>query len=320
MVFKLNELFTAIVLFWVSLHLFSGCVTTTESLLQETKVIGMPVREPVRITENRKAGDVNLRANLSFNNKNSIDTQSDKHTMVNEQGFFQVDEVPGENYYYEQPNVNIYEFEGNNISWKLPDLQTRIEVDAAVSDHFALTGGINFAETDGETLFSQTIGLAFFGEKNNWGYRFDANLSFYDMTVSADYVVIEETDFPKKVIFLSEKRTDSYKDLAFGFTMNSNRRDWLINLFFNYTLGWQTLYNFESKAVKDIQPTFPFLIPAEIHEDFKFFEAYHSFTGGIYKNTFDIGRIIVGARFTKFTDTKSRFTLPDFFIQYELTL
>ncbi len=214
--------------------------------------------------------------------------------------------------------MNKFDFEGNNVKWSIPDLQTRFEIDFAASRSFALTAGINYSKIQNQTFWGESVGIAFIGEKNNWGYRFDANVSFYEMEVSANYAVIEETDFPRKVIFLSEKRTDSYKDLSFGYTMNSNRRDWLINVFFNYTLGWQTLYNFDSDAVKDIQPTLPFLLPAEIHENFKFFEAYHSFTAGIYKNTFDIGRIVLGARYINYTDSKASLEIPDFFIQYDL--
>jgi len=99
---------------------FTGCVTPTESLLQQIDVNGVPIRHPIRITENREPGNVNIRANLSFNNKNNLTTQSDKHTKVNEQGVFQVDEVAGEDYFLEQNNVNRFNFDGNNVSWNIP--------------------------------------------------------------------------------------------------------------------------------------------------------------------------------------------------------
>jgi len=200
------------------------------------------------------------------------------------------------------------------------DIQTRFELDIAASNNFAITVGVNYSEVNHQSYWGETIGIAFFGEKKSWGYRFDVNLSFYEMQLSADYAVIEETSFPKKVIFLSDERTDDFKDLSFGYTMNTNRRDWLINVFFNYTLGWQTLYDFESEAIKNISLTFPFFIPGEIHDKFEFFETYHSFSAGFYKNIFDVGRIVFGARYTNYTDSKSRLEVPDFFLQYEFTL
>ncbi len=94
----ISKKFSSLILLILSLSLLvTSCVTTTESILQETEVKGAPVRHPIRITENREAGNFILRGNISFNNNNLLETQSSKTLMVNEQGVFQVDEVPGSN-------------------------------------------------------------------------------------------------------------------------------------------------------------------------------------------------------------------------------
>lgn len=309
-----------LILFCAVVLMLPGCVTQTESLLQRVDVDGVPIRHPIKITENREAGNVNIRGNLSFNNKNELATKSDKHTRVNEYGIFEVIEVVGEDYFLEQGGVNIFDFKGENINWRIPDIQTRIEFDLAASNNFAVSAGLSYSKIKEKVFWGESIGLAFWGEKKNWGYRFDVNLHFYKMGLSAEYAVIEITDFPRRVIFITEDRIDDYKDLSFGYTMNTNRRDWLINIFFNYTLGWQTLYDFRSDNIRNVSLTFPFLTPREIQDRFEFFEAYHSFSAGFYKNIFNMGRIVFGARYTNYTDSKGSLETPDFFIQYELIL
>ena len=316
--FRLHNI--AIIFLFVISSIFIGCTPQTESLLQEVDIDGVPIRHPIRITENREAGNVNIRANLSFNNKNELTTQGEKHTNVNEQGVFKIDEVPGEKYFLEQEGVNVFDYQGDNIHWNIPDVQTRIEFDIATSNNFAVSAGLSYSKIKEKVFWGESIGFAFWGEKKNWGYRFDANLHFYKMDISAEYAVVELTDFPRRVIFITEDRTDDYKDLSFSYTMNTNRRDWLINVFLNYTLGWQTLYDFRSDAIKNVAVTFPFLTPREIHDRFEFFEAYHSFSAGLYKNIFDMGRIVFGARFTNYTDSKGHLSTPDFFIQYDIVL
>jgi hypothetical protein len=315
-----DKFLIAIIVLFTASQMFLGCVTQTESLLQEVYVDGIPIRHPIKITENREAGNVNIRANLSFNNNNKLNTQGEKHTRVNEHGVFQIEEVPGEKYFLEQEGVNIFDFEGENVHWNIPDVQTRVEFDIAASRNFAVSVGLNYSKINEKVFWGESIGFAFWGEKKNWGYRFDVNLHFYKMGLSAEYAVIEATDFPRRVIFIFEDRTDDFKDLSFGYTMNTNRRDWLINVFFNYTLGWQTLYDFRSDAIRNVSLTFPFLNPSEIYDRFEFFEAYHSFSAGLYKNIFDMGRIVFGARYTNYTDTKDQLFTPDYFIQYEIVL
>ena len=129
------------------------------------------------------------------------------------------------------------------------------------------------------------------------------------MRLDAKYIETEEYFIPGKnyreVYFYSLKEKNEYINLSLSLTFNTRKNEWLINYFFNYTWGWQTLYDLESS----------------LHvKEFNYDEAYHSIALGIYKNIFDTGRLIGGIRFTKYTDDKGRLFIPDAFIQYDIKL
>ncbi len=63
-------------------------------------------------------------------------------------------------------NVNIYDFEGENLTWDLPKLHGLLNIDLALSNHFAVTGGVSYSKYNSENFWGNNFGVAFFDYSN----------------------------------------------------------------------------------------------------------------------------------------------------------
>ncbi len=296
----------------ITFLIFSGC-TSTVSNLQEVNVTAMPNRTAVKITENRKPQSFEIRANASFNNSKLYETKGEGHTDVNENGIFEVDPVQNENYFLERAGVNNFEFDDYNVKWSIPRWQGNLELDFKVNDNLVLNGGIHYSELNGKSYWGENLGIAFLDESEKYGYRFDLFGRYNQVSLDA-LAVVSEREFSngtRKVYFSQKQFDEDYFNLGMMFTLNTKNRDWFINYFFSYSLAWQTLYNLN---IDD------FNIASSESSTFDYMESYHTITAGVYKTLFEGGRLVLGARLMKYSDSKNNFTMPDFFIQYDFIL
>lgn len=293
---------------------YTGC-TVTQPKLQNVDFYGEAHKNTIKITKDEDAGDFTFRGMAAFNGKDKLSSQVNGHSKVNSKGVFEVEPVKGETYYIERSGVNTYAFEGENLHWTLPELQSMIELEYNLSSSSAIYGGVTYTKAGGRDLYGYNGGIGFFKEQNTWAIRFDLAGKYHETYVNIDYVQIEDIDLSnnesRKVYFFNADEIDHFFNMNMAFTLNTRRSDWPINVFFNYTLGAQHFYTME--LVPDISLTYM--------EDFKFSCSYNSFSAGIYREMKDdLGRLIIGARYTNYTDPDNDFINPDYFIQLDFNL
>lgn len=290
-----------------------SCSTNVVNL-QEIELIGAIVKNPIKIVEDKKRGDIDFNFNLSINNKEKFTDEAKGHTTVNENNIYEIESVPGKEYYLEYAGKNTYKYKGDNLIWKIPKFNTSVDVDIAISKNFAFTFGTKISGYSDENLFGHNFGFAYFNKKDNWAYRFDTFLRyqefFYDMTyVKAEDITLSGNK-SRKVYLYNKSNKDSYYNMGFLLSLNSTYKDWPINIFVNYAFGWQTFYeisvrNFFNRSRED---------------EFEHEEYYHSFSLGIYQNTFDFGRILIGYTLTNYEHSNKNFFIPSAFVQYDISL
>ncbi len=296
---------------------FLGC-TSNEAYLQSMNVETNPIRHSIRITENREKNDVIIRPYFSLDNNKMLKTNNDQHTKVDASGVYVVEENIGQNYMTENGGINTFDFNGENLFWRIPNWQGGIDIDFAASNSFALTGGFNLSNINERYLMDENIGIAFFKESESWAWRFDANLKYTEAANHYQFALVESkfisSGESRKVYLINEENKNDFWNFAFLYTVNSRRRDWPLNYFFNFGIGWQTFYdlNIDTKSW--------YLSGTYSKNDLSYNLNYLTFTAGLYKNVSENGRFVLGIRFTKYNDRDGRLFIPDMIFQYDIIL
>ncbi len=294
------------------IYTITGC-TTTKTSLQNIEVDGSMVNLPIRITENKSAGSLEFHFNYLKNNTKTLTTNVEGHSFVNSHGVFEVEPVPNENYYIERTGVNNYLYTGDNLRWNTPEYSVSGDMDIAISNSFVLTGGFNYNRINKKDYWGQNIAIGLYKERETWAMRFDFGLTFQEVYYQANYVEVEDIDLSshqtRKVFFYSQDKKDSYTTPFISFTLNSRRADWPINCFFNYTIGWQTIFNFEPEyhSFSDIG-------------NFQLDATAHSFSVGLHKSFDDFGRLVGGVRYIKYTEDNGNLNFVNVFAQFDFLL
>jgi len=300
---------TGIILLFIYCIFSVGCSVTS---LQRVELEGMPAKRPPRITEKgRKAGDFEVRGFLSKNVHTELKTQVPEHTNVNADGEFEVEPIDGTRF-REREGVNIFKFDGDNFVWQAPEWQGGIELDFPISHGVALTGLLSYATINDTEYWNRAFGVGFFNDVENWSWRIDLNLGFSSTSSTAQIVQSERSfgdDGIRHVRFFEARDENRYHNFALIFTANTNRPNSAADLFFNYSLGWQRLY--------DYREDFP---EAGITgRGIEFTPTVNVFSGGIFFDAFNTGRLVLGGRITLFSD-EGEFSMPDLFVQYDFKL
>ncbi len=291
--------------------LTAGCAVTN---LQQVEVNTPAVQQPVRITDNPTKGDLTARGFFSYTQDQEVHTRIREHTSVNADGVYEVEELSG-NRYLERAGVNVYPFKGNNFDWNVPGWQAGIELELPASETMAITGGLNFAESNTSVQLNQQLGLGFFFDADSWAYRFDFNLAFqqsrYNMLAVRGRDQVGRIDQDRQVTFIQIEDSDRYANPSFGVTFNSKYSNRPVNYFFNYTLGRQTFYDVKEDFLFD---------GGSYGADFRYSEAYNTIAAGIYTNVSRYGRMVLGFRWTKFMDEQDQIALFKLFVQYDVRM
>jgi len=311
--FNSSKTWPSLPVFFLLSFLLHGCVPRITNL-QKVEVNTPPKRDSIRITENKKSSEVEIHTFFSFNEERTLKTKARGHTLVNSDGIYEVESVPGETFFIERAGVNTQPFEGDNFFWYVPEMQFGFDLDFALTKGFGLTGGLSYASINERDFWSPNFGFAIFSELQTWTWRIDMNTKFHQSNFTAEVIKTDDITLTgnetREVLFLTLKDQDTHNDPTLAFTLNTRRQEWPLNIFLNYTFGRQTFYDVEG----DLETLFnEFAI-------LRYSQSYNTFSAGLFKTFSKNGRILLGVRLTKYTDEKSQLSLPDAFVQYDFRL
>lgn len=277
----------------------SGCASTK---IQTVDVYSAPYRSPIKITENKQQGSLEIHSQFSFNKKTTFKQNIGGHTNVNENGAYVVEPVLGENYYIERKGANQFNYQWQNLTWHVPQWQGIFDIEYCFTNHGAIYGGINYASINNELYLGEKVGLAFFSNGKKLSFRFAGDVKFQETAYNANYLEVDDwatNSSQRTVRFYTKSEKVTYFNLNFFVGVNSNVPDWLVNYFAGVSWGGQTLFDF-----------------SEMTET----ESYFSFSLGIYKSITDQGRLIFGKRFTNLSGETTKMYPDDYFIQYDFII
>lgn len=321
-----------ILLFAVMLYIAFGCVTVKTLYLQDVEVTGPINQSPIHITDSTKTPSFTMSMRFSYNPEKEIKAKSDGTPMVNSQGFYQVDTnySSGTIRYTKTPNVNLYPYPGQNLTWKFATVTAGLDFDFKLSKNFALFAGINYAGGNNKSLWGGTGGIGVFGVSNGMAIRLDAGLHIQSIAYDA-YTIAEVTETgifgttDEYVLFYHDIDKETYFDPFVNFTFNTAKRNWLLNIFINAGYSVQSLLDFEPKTIDYYwYPLPPFMWDETITSDFRgeTTAGFIHFTPGIYFNFAEQGRILFGARVFYETQleeaSKNLFILPMMQVDFSL--
>jgi hypothetical protein len=288
---------------------FTGCTSVTETIyLQDIKVAGPVNHPPLHITSGQKAGDVTISPRLSVNSANSIAGQIDGHTPVNARGIYQVDTIFNNDntYFYVPSSANQYEDEGENLRWDMPDVSFGMDIDFALSEKIALSGGLNYAVYNQRDLYGGSVGLGFLSEKELYGFRLDAGISWQQMSYNAATVVVTEirNGSSEKIYVNFYRDRDKSSSITFfgSVTYNTKLTDFPVNFFVNAGYFGQSLFDFEPERADG---EYNFFNTTVVDARGEGTAAFLTITPGLYQDIADFGRIIFGVRMLKETQLES---------------
>ena len=93
----------------ILVFLFPSCAVVTRTM-QTAEVFTPTIEQPIRITDERSSNSVIMRPTFYLSQKEFIGLNTGTHTKVNEEGVYELEPVPGQDYYIESDSVNIYEY------------------------------------------------------------------------------------------------------------------------------------------------------------------------------------------------------------------
>ena len=235
-------------------------VETRTIYLQEIEVSGPLNESPIHLSDSADTPSITFSPKFSYNTKNTVTGMVSGHTLVNEDGIFEIDTIYNPdgtiNHYEKTTGANRYQFNENNMTWYLPDIVMSLDVDVKITRNFALFGGLNYTSTNNRGLWGGNFGLGLYGaSKKGFGFRLDmgAHLQsiYYDAYTVEDVVITGPSVSDNYVIFYHDTDESSHINPFINFTVNSCNPEWLINFFINIGYSGQTIIDFEPEETDD---------------------------------------------------------------------
>lgn len=294
-----------ILVIFISSVFFTGCAVVKQSVyLQNVEVDGPINQPPLHITGGQQKHTITFSPKVYINTEKNYTGTAGGHTNVNSSGFFQIDTVISSDGTgsYKESSANSFEYRGKNLNWNMPDISVGFQVDAALSNHFAVGGGINYAEIGGSKLINGSVGIGIFTEKKGSAVRFDFGLLFQSMYYNSSSVIITTVNptFGKEtteVSFFRDENKSSSTNFYGSFTYNTTNRNSLINFYLNISYFGQTVLDYEPENLaRDVYPL-SFVTNDVSHG--KIFTSFLSLTPGIYSDIPDWGRLSLGVGLLK---------------------
>jgi hypothetical protein len=317
----------------IVLSIMTGCKTThipTTTIrtlnLQQAEVTGPINQPPIHITDSIDAPSITITPRFSYNSQTDIRGEIGGHTLVNEEGIFQVDTF----YNYgsftlkETPGANIHRYSGKNFTWNVASVYAALDLDFRLSTNFGLFFGVNYSEQNKINTLGGTAGIGIFGASSNTAFRLDFGVNIQEIAYDIYSVLIVKTT-PSSgeddyVIVGNRIGNSTHFDPFISLTYNTTFRDWFVNFFLNVGYSRQTLIDFKSESSSEKSRSGDRYITRDFRGES--IAGFFHFTPGIYFFVGESGRILFGARFfyqTMDDSTEpSKFILP--MVQFDFTL
>jgi hypothetical protein len=234
--------------------MWSGC-WKQEVFLQDLNVTQGVAAPPVHLTTDSMATTVRISPRITFHNGSAASGRIDGHSRVNRDGIFQVDTIQA-GVLRETPGANQYQFTGKNLAWNFPRAVMGFDIDAALTDRFALNGSIEFGLNSGGRVVNGHLGAALLLPGRPTSGRIEAGVRFQRHPYRADYLVTftpafsSRTEVWYRTISGSQSSVDPYVSLTLNSTMRERAFGWLLSL------GYcgQTLLSFDAPRLDDYSP------------------------------------------------------------------
>jgi len=297
--YVMKSKYSPIVLIPLSFLVIS-CASIKQTIyLQDVEVKGPMNPPPVRITKDKSAGTFTLSPRLSVNKYSEISGNI------------------GSRKYLSASQDSVFRSSSKNLFWKIPQVTFGCDFDFAVSNNFAIAGGLNHSIIDQKKLIGGSLGIAFYQEKNGNAVRFDAGILVQELYYDAKTVVETTTNpvwgYPYTTVsYYHDRDKNADIDLYVMLTYNSVMKEFPLNFFLNMSYFTQTILDFNPRTTTDL--SYLLVLSEKTIEDVRgeASSAYLSATPGIFIDFTEWSRIVLGARlmYDIGLDTSSR----DFFI------
>lgn len=276
--------------------------TVTKIYLQEVEVSGPINSSPIHITDSSEPA-ITVSSKFSYNPKNDLSGKTGEHTLVNQQGLFQLDTVYNPNgtfSFRETPGVNRYNYESNNLFWNMANVSLSLDFDFKLSRSFALFFGGNYASLKQKSVWGGLVGIGLMGFAKNSALRFDVGLNIQEMPYNAYTIVsVTKTDYSGSQNYVSAYNDISKKTQFNPFaalTINSANPDWLFNIFLFAKYGTQSLINFTPEDEVYHNPLYYGDVYVTEDNRGEATAGIIDLTPGLYFNFGEAGRILIGAK------------------------
>lgn len=262
----------------------TSCANISQTIyIQDVEVNGPLNPPPIRITKDKSAGTFTISPRLTLNNNSEVTGNIGTGRYVN--------------------NIqdSLFPYGKKNLLWKIPKYSFGLDFDFAVSNNFAIAGGLNYATINQNKLIGGSLGIAIYQEKDEGAIRFDAGILVQQLYYEAKTVVVTTTDPmwgspTTDVSYYNDRDKNSGIDLYAMITYNSAIQNFPVNFFLNLSYFTQTILDFNPGVRTD--PTYFLILSEKTTEDARG-EASSSFLSvspGIFLDISNWSRIVLGAR------------------------
>ncbi|MBC8491628.1 MAG: hypothetical protein H8D42_03620 [Candidatus Marinimicrobia bacterium] len=259
--------------------LLNGCIAT--NLIQNAKVLGLAHHYPIHITEKKQRHKPIVSTQIIYDDNPKTYINNGKHPKVNSDGQFGVIPILDQDWFKVDTVVNIYDFNGNNITWKKPQTEFQGNIDYPLSNHFSILVGISYGTINDKIYWGNRVGLNFFWEYRRWAWNLEIYYNNYNKDYEIDYITLDDARVVvnyDRVWFNNGKGSDRFSNYSIFGTINSVGEQKLFNYFLRFGVGSSQLFILKKHEINSPQQN----------------NLYSLVSIGIFKNIFQNNRILFG--------------------------
>jgi hypothetical protein len=191
----------------------AGCTVTQTVTLQDVQTTSPIAAPPVRVTYDAQPNQFTITPHLSLPSKKNVTG---------------ILEITNEGVHSAQQS------DSANFAWTIPGATGGVNIDYVFSRHMSLAFGMSLSSFGNQTYGGWTAGVGIFNEKENGAFRFDFGLQSTPVMYRATSMVITTVNEENPdTVMCFDKGEESYLNFYGALTMNTTRKSWPVNLFFN---------------------------------------------------------------------------------------
>jgi hypothetical protein len=258
--------------------LLSACVSVKDEIfLRNIQIDGSPSQPPVHVTEaNMKEKSVYASPYVSFGT-GTITSSLERQ-------------------YKEPIGDTLPDFKPEGLSWSVPRVAFGLNVDYAVTDGFAVHGGIGASVGKGRQYTSLYGGIGLYSAKPTTSVRFDVGIQYIDIQFKGATVIFRTVGSgPQDTLYFLDQGKEFQFNLFANLTINSSVEDRAVNWFFQLGINPQTLTTFVPRESASGGPG-GYLVSDQRAESSVF---WFSATPGFFFTLADNQRLVLGVRFLR---------------------